>query len=259
MANSSSDNSPGKIVRRKKRGEITNDSGTLAKIRSSQIKGTSKESLPSKTKLQETVNRSREKQSLMRVIFSFDATASRSHFWDISQEITAGMFENIPPELEIALAYHQGNAHTLGHFGKDRNEFFQELNKVQPVPGLTKFNEILREAIELPRVKSLIYIGDCYEESIETGLGLAQQLALKNTKVFVFHDSMGDENERAKRNLGEIARATSGALFNFDTNSPTLIQQILQAIIFYSSSGGIKKVKTLKTPGARLFLQAVSE
>jgi hypothetical protein len=44
-----------------------------------------------------------------RLLFSMDATASREPAWDIARELTGAMFEAIPGELDVALAYHSAS------------------------------------------------------------------------------------------------------------------------------------------------------
>lgn len=215
----------------------------------------------SATPKQKTLAKALTDESRPRLLFSMDATASRESSWNIAKEITGAMFEALPGTLDVALAYHSGGRlQELTPFSPDAKVFLDKLHTVQCKAGITALNDILDKAIEVNRLKALIYIGDCFEENPDEAVELAQQLKLKGVRCFMFHDtssgSQGYDVATAHEVFGQIAQITGGALLPFDENSPEMVKQLLEAIAVYAAQG-IKALeqKTKYLPAARLLLK----
>lgn len=196
-----------------------------------------------------------------RLLFAMDATASREASWNVAKEITGAMFEAVPGELDVALAYHSGGRlREMTPFSSEARAFLDKVQSVHCFAGRTALNEILDKASITPGLKALIYIGDCFEEDPREAVELAQQLKLKGVRCFIFHDTssqeQGYDTEAARTAFDEIARITGGALLPFDETSPDLVRELLAAIAIYAA-GGMKALqqKTKLLPAARLLLE----
>lgn len=199
-----------------------------------------------------------------RLLFGMDATASREHSWDVAKRITAAMFEAVPGELEVALAYHGGGClKELTPFSADAKAFLDKVHTVRCQAGGTAVNEVLEAAITVPRLKALVYVGDCFEEDVTEAASLAVQLKLKGTRAFIFHDresgQLGYDVDTAHDVFAQIAATTSGAVLPFDETSPSKVKELLEAIAVYAV-GGIKALEqqTKYLPGARILLEHIT-
>jgi len=189
-----------------------------------------------------------------------DATASREACWNVAKEITGAMFEAVPGELDVALAYHSGGRlREMTPFSSEAKGFLDKVQAVRCSAGRTALNEVLDKAAQAPRIKALIYIGDCFEEDSREAVELAQQLKLKGVRCFIFHDSssqsQGYDTGAALQVFDEIARITGGALLPFDEKSPDLVRELLAAIAIYAAQGmKALQQQTKLLPAARLLL-----
>ena len=197
-----------------------------------------------------------------RLLLAIDATASREACWSMAREITEAMFLAVPDELSIGLCYHGGSqVRELTDFTTDKEKFLDKIRTVSCIAGVTRFNDILELACDISRLKVIIYIGDCYEEQQTNAIPLAQHLALKGIRTFIFHDTTEEDGyslDAARSAFEAIAKAGKGAVFPFDCNSPEVVRSLLEAIAYYSARG-LKALKQLDTPAARKLLQAVNE
>ncbi|NRA46534.1 MAG: hypothetical protein HRU09_16405 [Oligoflexales bacterium] len=136
------------------------------------------------------INRAVNKKSRPKLLFSMDATASREHSWLIAQDITSSMFDEVPGELDVALAYHGGGIlKNVSPFKSNAKQFKDAVSVVRCDAGPTALNAILQEASEVNGLKAMIYIGDCYEEPFVEAEYYARQLKLKGTRAFMFGNS----------------------------------------------------------------------
>ena len=242
---------PGKITKSSK-----TSSSFLDKVRSSKIK---KKPLPSTIPSKETLAKAVANSDKPRLLFSFDATGSRQEAWDVARELTGAMFTAVPDSLEVAFAYHSGGRlEKISGFSSDYETFLKEIVKVECKFGLTCLNQILESASDFNRVKALIYIGDCYEEDLESGIYWAKQLKLRGIRGFFFHDtnSEGYDLTGASKAFAGIAEITGGAVFPFDTDSPEIVEGLLSAIAYYSAKG-LAALKRLNSKSAQKLLAAI--
>lgn len=214
----------------------------------------------SATPKQEILAKAIAHQERPRLLFAMDATASREASWNVAKEITGAMFEAVPGELDVALAYHSGGRlREMTPFSSEARAFLDKVQAVRCSAGRTALNEILDKAAKAPRIKALIYIGDCFEEDPAEAIEIAQQLKLKGVRCFIFHDtssqSQGYDTQSAHRVFEQIARITGGALLSFDETSPDLVRELLAAIAIYAAQG-IKALqqRTKLLPAVRLLL-----
>lgn len=237
-------------------------SSFLDRVRAAKITKQKKSQTSNKI-TKETLKQAVSNSTRPRLLFSMDATASREDSWVLAQEITQAMFDRIPGELEIGLAYHGGGKlREMSDFTTDKQKFIAQIRAVTCLAGPTALNEILACAVDTNRLKVLIYIGDCFEESLDKSVSLAGKLALKGTRIFIFHDRLGTTDydspylKKAEDAFSQIASITKGAVFPFDANSPEVVASLLEAIAYYSARG-IKALQGLKTDGAKRLLAAM--
>lgn len=195
-----------------------------------------------------------------RLLFAMDATASRQASWNVAKEITGAMFEALPGELDVALAYHSGGRlQEMTQFSSQAKAFLDKVQSVRCSAGGTALNQILDAAVCAQGLKALIYVGDCFEENPTLAVEIAQQLKLKGVRCFIFHDNssqaQGYDTQSAQRVFDEIARITGGAVLPFDETSPDLVRELLAAIAIYAAQGmKALQQKTKLLPAARLLL-----
>ena len=216
------------MPKKKKNALATSKSDFLAQVRKSKASVTKADS----TKLAKALERKNP-----RLLFSMDATASRQAAWNIAKEITGAMFDAIPGELDVALAYHGGGfLQDVTPFTSKQTGFKRKLQQVRCRAGGTAFNPILDKAVNIPRLKALIYIGDCFEEDEDHAYFLANQLLLKGVRVFIFHDISSQEQGY----------------------SPEVVKALLEAISIYAGRG-IKALRESKSESAQKLLKAIGE
>lgn len=200
-----------------------------------------------------------------RLLFAMDATASREACWNVAKEITGAMFEAVPGELDVALAYHSGGLlQQMTEFSSQAKAFLDKVQSVRCSAGSTALNQILDKATQTIGLKAFIYIGDCFEENPTLAVELAEQLKLKGVRCFIFHDVssqlQGYDTKAARKVFEQIAKITGGALLPFDEKSPALVRELLAAISIYAT-GGIKALEqtTKLLPAARLLLEQMQK
>lgn len=194
-----------------------------------------------------------------RLVFSLDATASRQATWRVAQGLTVQMFDALPEGLEIALAYHSGGRmRPWSPFTRAADRLRKEITQVTCEVGETALNAILDQSMEIPSLRAMIYIGDCFEEDEDDAIHLAHKLHLKGVRCFFFQDRLSPHSEMGyvSQVFGEIAKITEGALFDFDQRSPKRTGEEMQAIARLAAGGIAALEQDSKTlPGANRVLE----
>jgi hypothetical protein len=179
-----------------------------------------------------------------------DATASRSYSWELSRTLTAAMFNAIPGELDIALAWHAGTKlQEITTFSSDAAPFTNAIRSMRTESGQTRLNEILAAATKMtPPIRVFVYVGDCYEEDEKEAYIYARRLNRIHTTCFFFHDASStdaynqnyiDALATAKTVFENIVAITGGMVLPFTRNAPDEIKNLLEAIAVYAA-GGVK-------------------
>ena len=188
-----------------------------------------------------------------KLVYGFDATASRAPAWDRSKKIQDALFEAIPGRLEAALAVHGGSAlHTFTAFTGDPSKLRDLAAGIQCQAGGTQLVPMMERTVETD-ASVLVYVGDVFEEYDEDARNAADKLKLKGCRVIILQD--GDDPGSAHV-FREIAKRTGGAVLPFGSGSVSQLRDLLQAVGVLAV-GGRKllesKQKTL--PGATLLLK----
>ena len=86
-----------------------------------------------------------------RLIFGFDATASREPAWVTARTVTDALVKALPGELDVALAVHGGSMlHTFTEFTADPNKLRDRAAGIVCLAGMTRLLPILSRALANP-------------------------------------------------------------------------------------------------------------
>jgi hypothetical protein len=152
-----------------------------------------------------------------RLVFGFDATASRSQSWPAAQRLQDTLLGALPGQLDVALAWHSGGQlKPLTRFTSDPGKLRDMAAGVVCKSGGTRLLDILGKVDALGNVDLLLYAGDCFEESGPEACRIAAKLARRKTRVIILQE--GDD-PHARTVFAAIADATGGALLPFDISS----------------------------------------
>ncbi len=174
----------------------------------------------------------------LRLIFGFDATASREPAWATARGVTDALVKALPGELDVALAVHGGSIlHTFTNFTSDANALRDRAAAIKCIAGHTRLLAILSRALSNAGVRVVVYIGDVFEESPGRGRKLADAMGLKGIKLIVLHD-VADWNARRDAEVFlDLARRTGGCVLPFDANAPARLRELLAAVAVYAMGG----------------------
>jgi len=175
-----------------------------------------------------------------RLIFALDATASRGPAWDRACRIQGEMFEATTAlgGLDVKLVFYRGYSECKASRWFERGaELHRAMRAVSCAGGETQIERILTHAIaetKKRRVHALIFVGDAMEENPDRLCGLAGELGLLGTPVFVFHEG-GDSAAGAA--FRQIAKLSRGAYLSFDQASAERLKELLAAVAVYAAGG----------------------
>jgi hypothetical protein len=192
-----------------------------------------------------------------RLIFGFDATASREPAWAMARNVTDSLFKALPGELDVALAVHGGSIlHTFTAFTSDANTLRDRPASIGCIAGFTRLLPILSRALSNPGVRVVTYIGDVFEESPTRGQKLADAMGQKGIKLIVFHDTNDWNARRDAEVFLDLARRTGGCVLPFDANAPARLRELLAAVAVYAVGGEqMLEEKRDEMPGAVMLLE----
>ncbi len=192
-----------------------------------------------------------------RLLFGFDATASREPAWAAARQVTDALVRALPGELDVALAVHGGSRlHTFTEFTANPAVLRDRAAAIHCIPGHTQMLPILARALAVPGIRVVVYIGDVFEELPSRGRQLADEMGRRGAKLFVLHD-VADWNARRDAELfRDLARRTGGDILPFDANAPDRLRELLAAVAVYAVGGeALLEQKQGTLPGAALLLK----
>jgi hypothetical protein len=192
-----------------------------------------------------------------RLIFGFDATASREPAWAMARQVTDALVRALPGELDVALAVHGGSRlHTFTPFTANPNTLRDRAASISCIPGRTQLLSILSRSFAAPGVRVVIYIGDVYEESPGRGRQIADAMGRAGIKLIVLHDVADWTARRDAELFLDLARRTGGCVLPFDANAPIRLRELLAAVAVYAVGGeALLEEKRDQLPGAAILLQ----
>jgi hypothetical protein len=192
-----------------------------------------------------------------RLIFGFDATASREPAWATARSVTDALVKALPGELDVALAVHGGSRlHTFTEFTANAGTLRDHAAGVRCRAGFTQLLPILSRALSNPGVRVVTYIGDVFEESPRRGQKLADAMGQQGIRLIVLHD-VADWNARRDAEVFlDLARRTGGCVLPFDANAPARLRELLAAVAVYAVGGmELLEERSDELPGALMLLQ----
>ena len=192
-----------------------------------------------------------------RLIFGFDATASREPAWETARQVTDALVQALPGVLEVALAVHGGSRlHTFTGFTNDARTLRDLAAGITCRAGYTQLLPILAGSLDRAGVRVVTYIGDVFEESLRRGQKLADTMGSRGIKLIILHDTSDWNARRDAEIFLDLARRTGGCVLPFDATAPGRLRDLLAAIAVYAVGGRDLLEENLKQlPGAPALLQ----
>jgi len=192
-----------------------------------------------------------------RLVFGFDATASREPAWATARQVTDALVRALPGELDVALAVHGGSRlHTFTDFTADANTLRDRAAGISCIAGHTRLLPILSRSLAASGVRVVTYIGDVFEESPGQGRRIADEMGRRGIKLIVLHD-VADWNARRDGEIFlDLARRTGGCVLPFDANAPHRLRDLLAAVAVYAVGGeALLEKRRAEMPGAVVLLR----
>ncbi len=192
-----------------------------------------------------------------RLVFGFDATASREPAWNTARKVTDALVRALPGQLDVALAVHGGSRlHTFTDFTSDARTLRDRAAGIVCQAGATRLLAILRASLAKPGVRVVVYIGDVYEELLGAGRRIADAMGLRGTRLIVLHDTSDPSARRDAEIFLDLARRTGGCVVPFDASAPDRLRELLAAIAAYAVGGTtLLQQKQNELPAAVLLLE----
>ncbi len=190
-----------------------------------------------------------------RLVFGFDATASREPAWATARQVTDALVRALPGELDVALAVHGGSRlHTFTDFTADPNRLRDLAAGIACRAGATRLLPILQRSLNSPGVRVVVYIGDVFEELPARGRQLADAMGRRGIRLIVLHDTADWMARRDAELFLDLARRTGGCVLPFDVSAPDRLRAILGAAAAYAV-GGTDLLRQRGDAGALILLQ----
>ena len=186
-----------------------------------------------------------------RLLFAMDATASREGTWDMACQIQADMFMTTQSlgTLEISLCYYRGyNEFHSFDWTKNAAQLRNQMLQVHCLAGQTQIKRTLEHALKTctkQKIKAVVFVGDCFEESVDSVATAAGKLGMLGVPVFIFHEGHDPAAENAFKH---IAQLTNGAYCPFDQNSVAQLKELLCAVAAFAV-GGIRALQKQSKQG----------
>ena len=198
-----------------------------------------------------------------RMVFGFDASASREDAWAASTALTDALLSALPGQLDVALAVHGGGKlHTFTRFERDASKLRDRAAGVRCKAGYTKFLDILSRVLETEGVGTVVYVGDVFEESERQARKLAAKLAARNIRLIILHDAprlsaVDYAGAYIETNIfAEMAAITGGCVLPFDASALSRLRELLSAVAVLAVGGTeMLAAKQETMPAARLLLE----
>ncbi|WP_442583492.1 VWA domain-containing protein [Mesorhizobium sp. ASY16-5R] len=192
-----------------------------------------------------------------RLILALDATMSRQPTWDLACRLQGEMFDAAGKagSLAVQLAYFRGLAECRSSaFVRDTGALKSLMTRIDCRAGHTQIGKILSHTLKETarrKVDALVYIGDAFEEEIDTLAEQAGKLGLRGVPVFVFQEGANTTAESAFR---EIARLSKGAWFRFDRSAAAKLAKLLSSVAVFAA-GGLRALEARNLPEDRLLIE----
>lgn len=196
-----------------------------------------------------------------RLVFGFDATASREPAWATARSVTDSLVRALPGELDVALAVHGGGLlHTFTDFTSSAATLRDRAAGIACMSGPTRLVPLLSRCLATPGVRVVVYTGDVFEESPVRGRQIADSLGRAGIKLFILHDACDWMARKDAEIFLDLARRTGGCVLPFDVDAPARLRELLAAVAVYAVGGlALLEEKRKDMPGAAVLLRGMGE
>jgi hypothetical protein len=183
--------------------------------------------------------------------YIIDATASRSDTWKEAQRIQSEMFKEAGKsgDLAVRLVHFSGNGvKDHGTFGS-ASALSSAMADVNCVSGSTQISDSVDKILTSGRKpRTIVLIGDCYEEGEYELNRAAADLAAAGIKVFAFLDTLGGKNGGGEYAFRTLAEKTGGSFQIFGQGMD--LKGLCAAVATYTT-GGDEALKKLADSGSK--------
>jgi hypothetical protein len=167
-----------------------------------------------------------------RLMFALDATGSRAPTWAIARDQQAKMFRAAAPigQLDVQLVAYRGDKFGYSKWVSSGELLVQSMNKIECEGGVTQIGEVLEHALhenEKAAVQALVFIGDAFEEELETVATMASKCGMVGLPIFMFQEGRDPAARKAFRLL---ALKSGGVYFEFDPNKARAVEQLSEQL-----------------------------
>lgn len=175
-----------------------------------------------------------------RLVLAMDATMSRQHSWDMALSIQGDMFAEAGRVggLDVQLVYFRGfNECRASRWTPDTAVLARLMSGIRCMGGRTQIGRVLKHLkgeAAAGKVNACIYIGDAFEEPIDSLAEVAGEIGLLGIPVFMFQEG---RDASAEAGFREIARLTRGAYFRFGSDAAKILRELLAAVAVYAAGG----------------------
>jgi hypothetical protein len=162
--------------------------------------------------------------------------------------------------LDVQLVYYRGfDECRASRWVDNPGDLVRLMTGVFCLAGQTKLGRVLKHAVretEKKRVAALVFVGDCFEETLDEVGQTAGQLGMLGVRAFLFQEGHNPQAERAFRH---IAKLTNGVHCRFDSNSPRQLRDLLGAVAAYAAGGqrALADLSRRSSPEVRLLARQV--
>lgn len=192
-----------------------------------------------------------------RLIFGFDATASRGPSWQTATELQSAMFAGIK-NLDVQLAVFRSippdpDSFMVSTWESDPSILQDMMRTIHVIGGNTQIDRLLQHILDehaKKTVHAFVFIGDTMEERPEAIK--AKCKALGDLKVPGFFFLEGSENYHSPF-YKEMASLTGGAFAPFNADSASFLEDLLKSVAAFAS-GGFAALESRDSQAARLLI-----
>jgi hypothetical protein len=190
--------------------------------------------------VQQQMERQRwEARHAPRMIFSMDATASRSPTWEVASKLQREMGAALG-SLTLQLVFFRAAECKASKWVMGGQRLAELMTTVRCVTGLTQIAKVLRHALgesSEHTIRALVYVGDDCEESADELCALAGQLKQQRVPIFLFHEIADPGKNRdvgAAPIFRRLAEITDGIYAVFDAGSAEQLGRLLTGAAEYA-------------------------
>ena len=181
-----------------------------------------------------------QRESVGRLVFGMDATASREKTWDNACQIQSKMFRATDDigAINVQLCYYRGfNEFQCSGWSSSGEELIKEMTNVSCLGGHTQIAKIFKHALEEHRtqkIRALVFVGDALEENADELCFLAGKFGVFNIPIFMFQEG---SSSAVMSTFKQVALLSGGAYAPFNSGSVKELQDLLSSVAVFVAGG----------------------